>query len=71
MTIIDVRSGSSISGDRMYGEIRRRIEARLGFMGTQLDLPNLNTDPDDVDVDELEQIVAEFIDTITDRPTRP
>ncbi len=71
VTIVDVRSGTSISGDRMYGDIRRRIEARLRFMGTQLDLPNLDTDPDDVDVDELEQIVTEFIDTITDRPTRP
>ena len=67
VTIVDVRSGSSISGDRMYGEIRKRIESRLRFMGTQLDLPNLDTDPDDVDVDELEIIVGEFVDSITDR----
>jgi Sel1 repeat len=67
VTIVDIRSGSSISGDRMYGEIRKRIEARLRFMGTQLDFPNLDTDPDDVDIDELEKIVGEFVATITDR----
>jgi len=67
VTIVDARSGSSISGDRLYADIRRRIESRLRFMGTQLDMPNLNSDPDDVDVDELEIIVADFISTISDR----
>ena len=71
VTIVDARSGSSISGDRLYGEVRRRIEARLRFMGTQLDMPDLETDPDDVDIDELEIIVSDFVDTITDRPARP
>ena len=67
VTIVDARSGSSISGDRMYGDIRRRVESRLNFMGTQLDMPNLNSDPDDVDLDELEVIVSDFVSTITDR----
>ena len=40
-------------------------------MGTQLDMPRLETDPEDVDIDELEIIVSDFVDTITDRPARP
>ncbi len=71
VTIVDARSGSSISGDRLYGQVRRRMEARLRFMGTQLDMQRLETDPDDVDIDELEIIVSDFVDTITDRPARP
>lgn len=71
VTIVDARSGSSISGDRLYTDIRRRIEARLNFMSKQLDMPDLETDPDDVDIDELEDIVDDFVATISDRPERP
>ena len=67
-TIVDARTGSSISGDRMYNDLRRRVESRLRFMATQLDMPMLNTDLDDIDIDELEDIVANFVETISDRP---
>jgi hypothetical protein len=67
VTIVDARSGSSISGARFFGQIRRRTTARLKFMAQQLGRPDLNTDPDDVDVKELEQLVRDFTDTITDR----
>ena len=67
VTIVDARSGSSISGDQYVRQMRRRTTARLQFMAKQLGRPGLNTDPDDVDLDELSRIVREFTDTITDR----
>jgi hypothetical protein len=67
VTIVDARSGSSISGDQFFGQIRRRTTARLKFIAQQLGRPDLNTDPDDVDLDELRRIVREFTATITDR----
>lgn len=69
VTIIDARTGSSISVDRLHNDIQRRVESRLRFMAKQLDMPNLNTDLDDIDMDELEDTVAEFVATISDRPT--
>jgi hypothetical protein len=65
--IVDARSGSSISADQFFGQIRRRTTARLKFMAQQLGRPDLNTDPDDVNVNELKLMVREFTDTITDR----
>ena len=67
VTIIDLRSGSSVSADQYYGQVRNRIEARLKFMARELDMPNLNTDPDQVEVYALETIVQEFANTIYDR----
>ncbi len=67
VTIIDLRSGSSVSADQYYGQVRNRIEARLKFMAKELDMPNLNTDPDRVEVYKLETIVQKFANTIYDR----
>jgi len=67
VTIVDARSGSSISGDQFFREMRRRTTARLEFMAKQLGRPDLNTDPGEVDLNELRRVVTEFVDTITDR----
>jgi hypothetical protein len=67
VTIVDARSGTSISGAQYFNQMRRRTTARLVFMAKQLDRPDLNTDPDEVDLNELKRVVAEFVDTITDR----
>ncbi len=67
VTIVDPRSGSSISGDQFVRQMRRQTTARLKFMAKQLGRPDLNTDPDEVDLNELRRVVAEFVDTITDR----
>jgi len=65
--IVDPRAGSSVSGAQFYGNTRRRIRARLKFMAKQLGMPDLNTNPDQVDIDELEEIVRNYVNTITDR----
>lgn len=67
VTIIDPRTGASVSGDQYFGQIRRRVTARLKFMAKQLNMPDLNTNPDKVDIDELWRIVNEFVETIADR----
>ena len=67
VTIVDPRSGSSISGDQFFRQMHRQTTARLEFMAKQLGRPDLNTDPDEIDLNELKRIVAEFVDTITDR----
>lgn len=67
VTIVNPRAGSSISGDQFSGQVRKRTQARLAFMSKQLDMPTLNTDPGDVDVDELAVIVDAFVARITDR----
>ena len=43
------------------------VAYKLKFMSKQLDMPDLNTDPDDLDLDELETIVLGFVNTIDDR----
>lgn len=67
VTIVDPRGGSSVSGDQYYRQVRRRIEARMNFMAKQLDLPDLDTDPNSVNISELERTVADFVSRIEDR----
>ncbi len=67
VTIVDARSGSSISGAQFFNQMRRRTTARLKFMAKQLGRPDLNTDPDKVDLNELRRVVTEFVETIADR----
>ena len=69
--IVDGRSGSSMSANQYFGQVSKRIELRLKFMAKQLNMPDLNTDPDKVDIDKLETIVSDFVDTISDRSTEP
>jgi hypothetical protein len=71
VTIVDPRVGSSVSGDQFFGQVRRRIEARLRFMAKQMKLPDLETDPDDVNVSDLENTVDEFVSRIEDRDVNP
>lgn len=67
VTIVDPRGGSSVSGDQYYRQVRRRIEARMNFMAKQLNLPDLDTDPKSINISELEQTVADFVNRIEDR----
>lgn len=71
VTVFDWRSGSSMSADQYFGRISKRVELRLKFMSKQLNMPDMNTDPEKVDIKELEIIVSDFVDTISDRPIRP
>lgn len=71
VTIVDPRGGSSVSGDQYYRQVRRRIEARLNFMAKQLKNPDLDTDPDDVNISELERIVTDYVSRIEDRDLSP
>ena len=70
-TIVDLRSGSSVSAAQYFGQVSKRIELRLKFIAKQLNMPDLNTDPDKVDIDKLETVVSDFVDTISDRPAGP
>ena len=67
VTIVNVSSGSSVSGDQFFGQVRKRIKSRLTFMSKQLDMLTLNTNPDNVDLNELAVIVDDFVARITDR----
>ena len=67
VTIVDTRSGTSVSGAQFFSQVRRRTTARLAFMAKQLDRPDLNSNPDHVNLEELKRIVRDFTDTITDR----
>lgn len=68
--IFDLRSGGSVSADQYIEQVRNQIESRLELMAIQLDIPNLNTDPDNVDLRALETAVEEFVETINDREPR-
>ena len=67
VTIFDLRSGSSVSADQYFAQVNNRIESRLKFMAKELDMPYLNTNADQVDFDELETAVENFVNTINDR----
>ena len=67
VTIVDPRGGSSVSGDQYYRQVRRRIEARMNFIAQQLNMPDLDTDPKEVNVSELERYIETYVSRIEDR----
>ena len=64
---VDVRSGESMSAAERVRRLKSRVESRLAFMARQIGAEDLPTDADDVDLDELQAVVASYVDTITDR----
>jgi hypothetical protein len=64
--VVDLRSQSRTGlGTEFYGRIRRRVEARLNILSEMGDFPDLETDPTKVNIDQVERMVNERIESIT------
>lgn len=60
MTVVDSRFPVSVrSGSDYYGRIRRQLEENLGTLARLGDFPDLETDPDRVDFDDIERLVQQ------------
>ena len=67
VTVFDPRTGIGRSGDQLNREIRNRIKARVKRIGELIDLSRFDTDPDDLDIAALEDLVNNYVETINDR----
>jgi len=61
MTILDPRSGRAQSGGEYYREIRLELEDRLKLMKEIGGFEGMKTDPEEVNLRELERDVNEYI----------
>lgn len=60
MTIVDPSTGRPMSGAEYYGRIRQRLGMRLGAIA-KITGASLSTDPDQATIDEVEQVVEEYL----------
>jgi len=64
ISVVDTRTpGQSRSSADYYGGIRRQLEKSLKTLAELGDFPDLETDPDRVDIDEIERLVNERINS--------
>ena len=61
LTIIDRRTNRLMTGDEYYGRIRQQLETRLGMIAKLTGATDLSTNPDDVNIDEIEKIVEDYL----------
>ncbi len=61
VTIVDPRSGGTISADEYYHRLSQRIETRLSYLGTLMDLADFDRDTRRLDVDALEALVNDYV----------
>ena len=67
MTVVD--SGLPVgirSGADYYGRIRRQLEANLTTLASLGDFPDIETDPDRVDLGEIERLVLKRLESTDD-----
>ena len=65
VTIIDPRTGMSISADEYNRQLHRRIQSRLAYLARLLDLDGVDMDAQRLDVDALEQAVDDYLASVT------
>lgn len=66
VTIVDPRTGISLSGDDYYRQLSKRIQASARYLARELDLPDVETDAQRIDINALEEAVREHVSTLPD-----
>jgi len=66
--IVDPRTGFGVSGDNISRQVRRRLKMRLEFVTQAIGQPDLDTDIDKVDINELEASVGAYVSRLNDQP---
>lgn len=67
VTIVDPRSGRSVSGDEYFRSLRSRIDGHLERLSKFVDLDDFNVNYDNFDIEGLQAIVHNYVHTINDR----
>ena len=65
-TIVDPRTGRTVSGDQYFRVLERRIDSHLVRIGKFIDLSDFDVDYDNFDIDGLETLVDNYVRTISD-----
>lgn len=66
LTVIENRAGRSGSGSDYYGKIREELEARVILLKEIGDFAGLDTDPDRINIHDLERRVRQHIEAEVD-----
>ena len=64
LTVVNPTQRSARSGDNYYQQIRLRFEAGLSFLGDELAIPDLASEPEDVDLIELRAYVEAYLERV-------
>lgn len=67
VTIIDPRTGFTISADDYNRQLGRRIQSRVAFLVRLLGIGSIDTDVQRLDVDALEEAVDEYVASVATR----
>ena len=67
VTIVDPRSGRSVSGDEYFRSLQSRIDSHLERLGKFVDLDDFDVDYDHFDMEGLRALVQNYVQTINDR----
>lgn len=67
MTVVEASSASrSHSGVNYYGRIRQQLQTRLQMLAEIGDFPDMETNPDRVDIDDVERLVRQRLESDAD-----
>ncbi len=64
LTVVNPTQRSARSGDNYYQQIRLRFEAGLTFLGDELAIEDLESEPEDVDLTELKAHVDAYLERV-------
>lgn len=67
VTIIDPRTGLTISADEYNRQLSRRIRSRVAYLVRLLDIDNVDMDVQRLDVDALEDAVDDYVASMASR----
>ena len=67
VTMIDPRSGATVSGDYYRKRVLQLMQSRVDFITTQLDIEPLNAELSKVQVDELWELIGEYVAVFDDQ----
>ena len=66
LTVIELNSTRPKDSAAYYARIEQRVERHLGMLSEIADLPEIETDPNRVDINELERLVDSRLELIRD-----
>jgi len=64
MTVVDTRAGGPVSRNDYYGQIRKQLEANLKKLAALTDIEDFETDPEKVNIHELEAQVEAILEKL-------
>ena len=67
VSIIDPRSGASMSAEELDRRLSRRVQSRLDYLGNLMDVADFDLDAERLDIDALEELVNDYVESAVSR----